>query len=87
MLKHLKYRVIFILVVITVAFAYTLPSTPFYQGLPELIKFILPNKKLNLGLDLQGGMHLVLQVDTTGMTARQSAEAPEIAKEIIQSSL
>ncbi len=41
--------------VILAAVVYILPT--FNEGL-------WPNKKINLGLDLQGGMHLVLEVDT-----------------------
>ncbi len=44
-----------VLAVIIVAFVYTLPS---------LNPALWPHKKINLGLDLQGGMHLVLEVDT-----------------------
>ncbi|QTA82427.1 Protein translocase, subunit D [Desulfonema limicola] len=32
--------------------------------LPTLVPGMWPHKKINLGLDLQGGMHLVLEVDT-----------------------
>ena len=39
-----------------------LPSTPFSKSLPSWYKDNFP--KIALGLDLQGGMHLVLQVDT-----------------------
>lgn len=35
-----------------------------YGSLPIFLQKILPYKKVNLGLDLQGGVHLVLQVDT-----------------------
>ena len=44
-----------VIVVIITAIVYILPS--FKPG-------IWPNKKINLGLDLQGGMHLVLKVKT-----------------------
>jgi len=43
------------LLIIIGGIVYTLPS--FYAGL-------WPHKKINLGLDLQGGMHLVLEVET-----------------------
>ncbi len=33
-----------------------------------------PKEKINLGLDLQGGMHLVLQVDDRGRAARRDRE-------------
>ena len=82
--KHLKWKVILILLVIFVTGAYALPSLPFYRFIPDSLKFLLPEKTLNLGLDLQGGMHLLLQVDTSGMSEREAAEATEIAKEIIR---
>ncbi len=51
----LSWRLILILLVVISGIVYTLPS--FYPAL-------WPHKKINLGLDLQGGMHLVLEVDT-----------------------
>ena len=82
--KRLKWKVIWILVVIFIMVAYILPSTPLYQFTPDSLKFLLPDKKINLGLDLKGGMHLVLQVDTSGLEKRHADEATEIAKEIIR---
>jgi len=35
-----------------------------YSNIPLFIQHILPYKKVNLGLDLQGGVYLVIQVDT-----------------------
>jgi preprotein translocase subunit SecD len=41
-----------------------LPSyQPVYQALPSWVKAVLPNKGITLGLDLQGGIHMVLEVD------------------------
>ena len=41
-----------------------LPSIPdLYQALPAWVRSILPNKGIALGLDLQGGIHLVMEVD------------------------
>ncbi len=42
------------------------------------------NKKINLGLDLQGGMHLVLKVDTSKIPVDARKDAPERALEIIR---
>jgi preprotein translocase subunit SecD len=36
---------------------------PVYQAMPAWIKAILPNKGIALGLDLQGGIHMVMEVD------------------------
>ncbi len=53
-MKNISWRWIVVLAVIAAAIVYTLPT--FKPGL-------WPHKKINLGLDLQGGMHLVLEVD------------------------
>jgi len=54
-LTNLSWRLVTVLVVVITAIIYVLPSIK-----PTL----WPYKKINLGLDLQGGMHLVLEVDT-----------------------
>jgi len=57
MFTNIKMRGAIALFVILIALFYLIPSlTP---GLP-----FLPKEKINLGLDLQGGMHLVLEVET-----------------------
>lgn len=49
------------------------------------IAFCYPLKdKINLGLDLQGGMHLLLKVDTSKLTEKEASGAPERALEIIR---
>ena len=62
-MKNLSWKPILVLVVITAAFIYILPSVDMIVNQrPE--PSLWPKKKINLGLDLQGGMHLVLEVDT-----------------------
>jgi len=54
-LKKISWRLVFILAVFTIAVIYVLPTfKPSFW----------PYNKINLGLDLQGGMHLVLEVET-----------------------
>ena len=43
----------------------------------------LKRKALNLGLDLQGGIHLVMQVDTSGMKATAANDAVDRAMSVI----
>jgi len=61
MLKSIKLRVIITLTVCLAALFFLLPTF-----LPEdsPIKNFIPSDKIHLGLDLQGGTHLVLEVDT-----------------------
>ena len=54
-MKRFSVRLVIVLAVIVAALVYCLPTFN-----PAL----WPHKKINLGLDLQGGMHLVLEVNT-----------------------
>ena len=54
-MKNFSWKLILVFVVIVAAVIHVLPT--FEPGL-------WPHKQINLGLDLQGGMHLVLEVDT-----------------------
>jgi preprotein translocase subunit SecD len=54
-LKNFSWKLILVFAVIVAAVIYVLPTLK-----PDL----WPHKQINLGLDLQGGMHLVLEVDT-----------------------
>ena len=54
-MKHFSWKLLLVFAVIVAAIIYILPTFK-----PTL----WPHKQINLGLDLQGGMHLVLEVDT-----------------------
>jgi len=59
--KTLKWKIAFLIFMLLIAGVILTPSL--YKGAPKWIgKYIAP-EGLNLGLDLQGGMHLVLKVD------------------------
>lgn len=78
-----KIKIYAILLVIASAIFYAMPTANLY--FPEILAKYLPNKKVNLGLDLQGGTHLVLMVDTSKLSKDTSADdAVEVAKEIIR---
>ncbi|MBW2645606.1 MAG: protein translocase subunit SecD [Deltaproteobacteria bacterium] len=59
-MKTFKWRVILILAILVVACVYVFPSF----GVPAWWPNLLPSEKIHLGLDLQGGMHLVLEVES-----------------------
>jgi preprotein translocase subunit SecD len=61
--KTPTWRLIGIVVVLLAAFIYVLPSLHMMAEKTSE-PAIWPYKQINLGLDLQGGMHLVMQVDT-----------------------
>ncbi|MFO8165131.1 MAG: protein translocase subunit SecD [Thermodesulfobacteriota bacterium] len=60
MSKKLQWRGLIILIVVVVALIYLTPSMS--KTLPSWWPNILPEEKIHLGLDLKGGMHLVLEV-------------------------
>jgi preprotein translocase subunit SecD len=63
-MKKLRGRFLLLLVVTGLSIILALPSFPWlYQSLPDGVKRILSHRGLSLGLDLQGGIHLVLEVE------------------------
>lgn len=62
MIKSLKLRFILILVFLVVSIVFCLPNIVDLEG---IWKKYLPSDKIHLGLDLKGGMHLLLELDTS----------------------
>ncbi len=63
-MKKLRGRFLLLLVVTVVSCILALPSFPgLYQALPDGLRSILSHRGLSLGLDLQGGIHLVYEVE------------------------
>ncbi|MDR4493552.1 MAG: protein translocase subunit SecD [Nitrospirales bacterium] len=63
-MKKIRGRFLLLLAVTLVSIILALPSFPsVFQGFPESLKKILSHGGLTLGLDLQGGIHLVLEVE------------------------
>ena len=62
MFKSIRVRAAFTVVILLAALVYLAPTL--VSDLPEIWKTYLPTNKIHLGLDLQGGMHLVLEVET-----------------------
>ncbi len=63
MKRGVKGRVVLIGITALLSVMFFLPSTPWFDAMPEWWKRYLPHKGITLGLDLQGGMHLVMEVD------------------------
>src|SRR5512143_1016191 len=60
MLRTVRLKFLFLFILTVVAVVFVLPSLS--GNLPDWWKKHI-SKGINLGLDLQGGMHLILQVD------------------------
>jgi preprotein translocase subunit SecD len=63
--KNLRWRGLTIAILIVIALLYLIPSLPGVLPNWWAGSGILPDDKIHLGLDLQGGMHLVLEVEAT----------------------
>jgi len=63
-MKKLRGRFLLLLMVTVVSCILAVPSFPWlYESLPDGVRNILSHQGLSLGLDLQGGIHLVLEVE------------------------
>ena len=62
MFKSLKLRGAITLIVCLGALYFLIPT--FISNIPSPWNKYMPKEKIHLGLDLQGGMHLVLEIDT-----------------------
>lgn len=64
MIKSIKIRFLLILIFLVISIVYCLPNIIEPVG---AWKKYLPSDKIHLGLDLKGGMHLLLELDTDKM--------------------
>ncbi len=63
-MKKVRGRLLLVVLLVVVSLVSFLPSyQPAYQALPGWAKAVLPNKGITLGLDLQGGIHMVMEVE------------------------
>ena len=85
-----QFRIALIVIVIAVSVWYVYPTLKFYH-LSEDQKATMPPeefadlraKALRLGLDLQGGMHMVLRIDLSKLPPDEAKDAVARAREII----
>ena len=79
MFRSIRLRVAITIVICLAALVYLAPSLT--SDLPDAWKQYLPMEKIRLGLDLQGGMHLVLEVDTAKAVETTLARSANDLKE------
>ncbi len=63
MKKKILGRVVLIVAASVLAVVAFMPNMPFYASMPSWWKVLMPERGIALGLDLQGGLHLVFEVD------------------------
>ncbi len=63
-MKRVKGRLVLLGLFVILSVIFCLPSfKALYESLPTWMKQVLPDKGIALGLDLQGGIHMVLEVE------------------------
>ncbi len=90
-MKNLKWKWLFIFIVIAIAL-WQLHYSWIYFSLDREKRELIPTNKLeliesralHLGLDLQGGMHLVLEVDKSDLNEEEVKGATDRALEVIR---
>jgi SecD/SecF fusion protein len=90
MTSNMRWKVLLVVVVLAFA-AWKASYTLRYFSLSDAQKAAMPADKLQslegqalrLGLDLQGGMHIVLEVDKEGLSSEEEADAMDRALEVI----
>ncbi|MEJ2696868.1 MAG: protein translocase subunit SecD [Candidatus Sulfobium sp.] len=63
MKKNVFWRFLLIGVTVVVAIVFFLPNTPLFKYMPQWWQKSMPHKGIVMGLDLQGGLHLVYEVE------------------------
>lgn len=83
-MRHIGLRIGIVIIAIMLGIYAIIPTVRLYtEDLSEAAKLSLAKRAIHLGLDLRGGMHLVLEVDTSGIQEKQQ-DLRDRAFEIIQ---
>ena len=77
----LRWRLSLYILVFVLALVYTLPSVPVVG---PALQGVLPKSKINLGLDLKGGIHLTLGVDVAKAVSNSLALAGQDLRRMAQ---
>jgi len=80
MWKSLRVKSVLVIVIAAAAIWFSYPPLDLYDEQGEVTK----EGRINLGLDLQGGMHLILEVDTVKLSPNEAKDAPQRALEVIR---
>jgi SecD/SecF fusion protein len=83
-MRHIGLRIGIVIIAIILGIYAIIPTVRLYtEDLSEAAKLSLAKRAIHLGLDLRGGMHLVLEVDTSGIQEKPQ-DLRDRAFEIIQ---
>ncbi len=81
-MTNLKWRALLVAGIVLAGLIFLIPSVS--PKLPPWWEKLLPKDRLHLGLDLQGGMHLMLEVQTDKAVQNQAERTVEDIKETLR---
>ncbi|RPI33158.1 MAG: protein translocase subunit SecD, partial [Nitrospiraceae bacterium] len=84
MKKNILWRFLLIGFTVLIAVVFFLPNTPLFKYMPDLWKKNMPSKGIVLGLDLQGGLHLVFEVEGDKAVEASAERFAYLIKEALQ---
>jgi preprotein translocase subunit SecD len=84
MKKNVLGRFLMIGVTVLIAVVFFLPNTPLFKYMPDWWKESMPSKGIVLGLDLQGGLHLVFEVEGDKAVEASAERYVHLLKESLQ---
>jgi preprotein translocase subunit SecD len=82
MIQLRPWKIALVVIALVFGVLFTLPNVVPAGTLPGF----LPNQRLNLGLDLQGGSYLLYEIDTTALKKEQMTNLVEEARTTLQAS-
>ena len=74
MIHIARWKIVMVLATCTLALLYSSPNLLGKQSWMDSLPDWMPNKTVNLGLDLQGGSHLLLEVDINSVIRERSED-------------
>ncbi|MDH4230837.1 MAG: protein translocase subunit SecD [Nitrospirota bacterium] len=84
MKKNVLWRFSLIGFTVLIAVVFFLPNTPLFKFMPDWWKKSMPSKGIILGLDLQGGLHLVFEVEGDKAVEASAERYVRLIKETLQ---
>ncbi len=80
MWTRIRWKCVLVVLIVGLAVWYSYPPLDIHNKEGEVTR----EGQINMGLDLQGGMHLILQVDMSKLTPNEAKDAPQRALEVIR---
>lgn len=83
-MKNLRWKVALIISTVILAIVFFLPNTPAFKYMPQWWQENMPNRGIALGLDLQGGIYLLFEVEGDKAVAITTDRIAQRLKDILE---